>query len=119
MATTFADLGEHVGTVVAILGIFAFICATLVGVIYKIALGLKVDIFRMIEKLDERIENIWGEIGFLRQNQSILREALPKEYMRLDGPGYKAMIESLTRIENHFEEFVNFCRSGKCKGAMK
>lgn len=116
MAATFSDLSEHTGTLIALLGILLAICGALVASIYKIGLTLKTDILEMITKLDNRVGDVWEEIGKLRERQETLREALPKEYLRIDGPGYRALLEGIGRIEVHFEQFAKDCRDGKCGG---
>ena len=116
--TAFSDLSEHTGTLIVIIGFVVSLCIALVGTIYKImmriALTLKSDILEMIAKVDGRIGDVWEEIGEIRKRQDSLREQLPKEYLRIDGPGYKAMIDGINRIETHFEQFATDCKDGKC-----
>lgn len=117
MASTFSDLGEHIGTVVAFAGFLLLMCISLVGVIYKIALTLKADILKMIDKLDDKLESVWGEISKIKDKQDLLREQLPKEYIRLEGPGYKFLVDGIKRIEGHLEAFIEECRRAwRCNG---
>jgi hypothetical protein len=120
MITSFSDLAEHTGTLVVLIGFVITICGILLAAMYKMVFRigetLKDDIFKMLTVLDGRITDVWSEISKLRERQVNLRSELPKEYMRLDGPGYRAIIEGLGRIETHFEEFAKDCRDGKCGG---
>jgi hypothetical protein len=120
MTGAFSDLSEHTGTLVVLVGAALTVCGVLIGVVYKVILKvgetLKTDILKMIASLDGKIDAVWGEIGKVRDRQVSLRESLPKEYMRLEGPGYKALIDGLNRIETHFEQFADDCRSGQCGG---
>lgn len=112
------DLAEHTGTLLAIIGVLVALIGTLIAVVWKITLNvattLKEDIFEMIEKLDDRISAVWSEITKIRDRQVSLRVELPKEYLRIGGPGYRVLIEGITRIETHFETFAQDCRDGKC-----
>jgi|WetSurMetagenome_2_1015567.scaffolds.fasta_scaffold38931_5 hypothetical protein len=114
----FHDLAEHTGTLVVLIGFVITLCLALVGTIYKImmkiALTLKEDILNMIAKVESRIGDVWDEIAEIRKRQDMLRETLPKEYLRLDGPGYKTLNDGIDRIEGHFEAFTKDCRDGKC-----
>lgn len=118
----FTDLTEHTGTLVALLSALAGVCALLIGVIYKvmmrIALTLKEDILDMIAKLDDRVGDVWEEIGKIRDRQERLREELPEKYLRLEGPGYRVLIDGIHEIKEHFNAFTKDCRNGKC-GAQK
>jgi hypothetical protein len=118
MPSTFSDLAEHTGTLVALISTLLIICSSLIVVVYRIVFkigeSLKTDILAMIKTLDNKIDEVWSEISKIRDRQVTLREVLPKEYMRLEGPGYKLIIEGITRIETHFEQFSQDCRDGKC-----
>lgn len=118
-----ADLSEHTGTLVAIIGSLAFICGTLALVVWRImvsvALTLKTDILAMIKTLDGRIETVREEIGKIRERQDKLREEWPEKYLRIDGIGYKVLSDGIGRIETHFEKFAEDCREGKCGGKVK
>jgi hypothetical protein len=120
MSSTFSDLAEHTGTLVALISTLLIICSSLIVVVYRIVFkigeSLKTDILTMIHKLDTKIGEVWSEISKIRERQDTLREVLPKEYMRLEGPGYRLIIEGITRIETHFEQFAQDCRDGKCGG---
>jgi hypothetical protein len=117
---TFNDLSEHTGTLIVIIGFVVTLCITLLGVIYKIVFrigeALKVDILNMIKDLDNKLGDVWKEIGKIRERQIDLRQELPKAYLRIEGPGYKALFDGIIRIEAHFEAFADECRSGKCGG---
>ena len=60
-----------------------------------------------INKFSDEMAGLWKAVDALRTNQMILKEALPKEYLRLEGPGYKAIMDSLQRIEAHSEQVAN------------
>ena len=60
-----------------------------------------------INKFSDEMAGLWKAVDVLRVNQMVLREALPKEYLRLEGPGYKAIMDSLQRIEVHSEQLAN------------
>jgi hypothetical protein len=91
-----------------------------VGVLAKVLMVFKGDILSRIQEVDDKIERkldaTWKEISFLKDNQAMLRAELPKEYLRIDGPGYHALLKGITRIEEHFEVFAKDCRDGKCGG---
>lgn len=116
---TFADLAEHTGTLVSLIGFLVILCSAFIGVIWrimtKIAFTLKEDLFKMITQLEGRVGEVWDAIDEIRSKQEVLRETLPKEYIRMDGPGYKAIIEGINRIERQFEKFTEDCREGKCR----
>ena len=71
---------------------------------------LKIGFNKFISEMSE----LWDAIKEIRDKQADLRAQLPKEYLRLEGEGYKALIDSLKRIETHFEQFTKDCREGKC-----
>jgi len=95
-----ADLAEHTGTLVALLGGMAVIIGALFIAFYKlftrIAFTLKDDIFRMLEVMDKRLENqetvlgscvTWEqlkpELQSITDRQLDLRQnILPRDYMR-------------------------------------
>jgi len=52
--TPFADLAEHTGTLVSVIGTLFFLTIGLIIAIYKIAMNLKADILKMIDKVDGR-----------------------------------------------------------------
>lgn len=70
-------------------------------------------------KFSQEMSELWEAIRVMRDKQSALREELPKEYLRIEGEGYKALMESLNRIETHFEKFTQDCREGKCGGLSR
>jgi hypothetical protein len=115
----FSDLAEHTGTLIVIIGFIVSVCGILIGAVYKITFtimeNLKQDLFDMINKLDGKIGDVWEEISKIRDKQTVLREELPKEYIRVDGEGYKALLNGINRIETHFEQFVRDCKDGKCR----
>ena len=96
MASEFADLAQHTGTLVALISSFAIICGILIGTIYKLGLILKADILAMITSLNSKLDGIeqgvWTEInrikrddlGMMLKRQLELREQIPKEYLRVD-----------------------------------
>ena len=60
-----------------------------------------------INKFSDELSGLWKAMDIVRTNQMNLRESLPKEYLRLEGPGYKAIMESLARIESHSEKVTD------------
>ena len=116
MASEFADLAQHTGTLVALISSFAIICGILIGTIYKLGLTLKADILAMITSLNSKLDGIeqgvWTEInrikrddlGMMLKRQLELREQIPKEYLRVDGLGLKSILDALERIEKHSEK---------------
>ncbi len=69
-----------------------------------------------ISKTLKELESVWDAISVLRNNQSTLRAELPRDYLRVDGPGYDALHDGITRIETAFNLFAKDCRDGKCGG---
>lgn len=115
----FGDLAEHTGTLIALIAILGMVCAALIGAVYKVALTLKADILEMVKELKGSITEVWGEIKKIKDSQLYLREKLPAEYLRIEGPGYKILVSSLERIEDHLEKFMEDCRQGKCPNSKK
>lgn len=75
-----------------ILGILGVLCAV-IGALLLIG----------INKTLGEMKTVWEEIKKIEDKQATLRAQLPEEYLRYKGPGYNAIIESLTRIEKHSE----------------
>ena len=111
MATTFADLTEHTGTLIALIGALFTVCGILVAVVWRVVFNvgvtLKKDIFDMMIHQDDRIDRI-------EERQIDLRQRLPLEFVRFDGIGFKTLAEGIGRVENKFDRFVDDCREGKC-----
>lgn len=131
---TFSDLGAHTGTLVALIAFFVSLCLALIGVIYKImtsiALALKTDVLKLIDKVDDRVTTAFAVMESHRQEQESKNEAirarqdelrtiLPEKfdrYLQINGPGYKTLVDGINRIEGHLEGFIDDCRAGRCIG---
>ena len=101
---TMGQIDAHI-VVLIVLGIFTLANTVIISLV---KLG--------INKFSGEMASLWEAITVIRDKQELLRETLPKEYLRVAGPGYMAIMESLIRIERHFEEFAQDCREGKCGG---
>ena len=98
-------------------GVDAYIVVLIVLGILTCANTVIISLVKMgISKFSGELSNLWEAVTMIREKQELLRETLPKEYLRVAGPGYMAIMESLIRIERHFEEFAQDCRDGKCGG---
>ena len=76
-----------------ILGVIGVLC-TIIGAL--LLLG--------ISKTLGELKAIWLEIKEIQNKQGELRTTLPEEYLRVDGLGFKAILDSLSRIERHSEQ---------------
>ena len=76
-----------------ILGIIGVLC-TIIGAL--LLLG--------ISKTLGELKAIWLEIKEIQNKQGELRTTLPEEYLKVDGLGFKAILDSLSRIERHSEQ---------------
>ena len=76
-----------------ILGIIGVLCAVIGALLL---LG--------INKTLGELKALWEEIKIIQEKQTALRAELPRDYLRVGGPGYNAIMESLTRIETHGEQ---------------
>lgn len=105
----FADLAEHTGILVILIGIFATIAGY---ILYYVASTFKEDLFKMIGNVEE-------EIKLMREKQESLRSTLPKEYLRVDGPGYRLLLDEIAEIKRHLQNFTEDFREGRCPGGQK
>lgn len=134
MAAEFNDLAEHASTLVVLIGVGLVICGTLIGVIWKImttiALTMKTDILELVNKVDDRVSVAFQVMedrrkeqelinAKFRERQETLREELPEKYLRVQGPGYKILVDGIDGIKENFEQFAKDCREGHCLGAAK
>lgn len=75
-----------------ILGIIGVLC-TIIGAL--LLLG--------ISKTLGELKALWTELKEIQDKQTALRTSLPIDYLKVDSLGFKAIIDSLNRIEKHSE----------------
>ena len=88
-----------------ILGIVGILCAVIGGLLL---IG--------INKTLGEMKAIWEEIKIIQEKQTALRAEIPREYLRINGPGYNAIMESLKRIEDHGEQVADDLRKRLGRG---
>lgn len=111
----FTDLGEHTGTLIAMIGALLFIAGAMVGAVWKImttiALNLKTDLLQMFD-------SVWVEINKIKENQMKLRSEIPEKYMQKSDYAevQHERLATLGRIEGKLDTFIGDCKSGNCPG---
>lgn len=98
-----AQIDAHIAVLI-ILGIFTLANTIIISLV---KLG--------VSKFSSEMKCLWEAIDMIREKQESLRETLPKEYLRIEGEGYKALIGGIKRIEIHLEQLTKDIRDGKYK----
>lgn len=88
---------------------------SIVTTLILVALGIIGFLLRgWVKHVNENIGEIWQRITKIADRQEQLREELPDKYLKVGGPGYKALADGIHRIENNFDRFAKDCKDGNC-----